>query len=79
MITIYLLIALISLWGEGTLHISTNEATHLQRVLDYTMCLVSVIRLACMRTMTTSCAKAYCQYMAAWVSNLTMLNPNVTA
>jgi hypothetical protein len=79
-ITIYLLVALISLWGERTLHISTDKkATHLWCVLNHTMCLVSAVQLACIRTMTTSCAKPYHQYMAAWVSELTTLHPHVTA
>ena len=80
MITIYLPIALISLWGEGTSHVSIDEATHLQCVLDHTMCLVSAVWLTCMlRTMTTFRAKAYREYMAAWVSDLTTLHPHVTA
>ena len=78
MITIYLPIALISLWGEGTLHVSANEATHLWHVLDHTMCLISAIQLACMRTTTTSRVKAYHQYMAAWVLDLTTLHPHIT-
>jgi nitrate reductase gamma subunit len=79
MFTIYLPIALISLWGQGTLHSSVNEATHLQRILDHTMNLVCAVGLACRRTMTTSRAQAYRKYMAAWVSDLTTLHPHVTA
>jgi hypothetical protein len=79
MIMIYLHIALISSWGEGTSHISTDETTHLWHVLNHTMCLVSAVQLACMRTMTTSHTKAYHQYMVAWVSELTTLHPHATA
>jgi hypothetical protein len=76
MIIIYLPI---SLWGEGTSHASTDKATHLWHVLNHTMCLISAVWLACMRTMATSHAKAYHQYMAAWVSKLTTLHPHFTA
>jgi hypothetical protein len=59
MTTVYLPMALISLWGKGTSHASQLAAARLKGVLDHTMALVSAIILACMRTMTEDRMTAY--------------------
>jgi len=61
--TIYLPLALISMWGEDTLHPSSREADRFRQLLDHTMLLVSAISLACMRSMTKTRATAYLDYM----------------
>jgi len=59
MTTVYLPMALISLWGKGTSHASQSAAARLKGVLDHTIGLVSAITLACMRIMTETRMTAY--------------------
>ena len=47
--TIYLPVALISLWGTGSAQVSQSTAAQLKQILDHTMDLVSAVSLACMR------------------------------
>jgi hypothetical protein len=74
MYTIYLPIALVSLWGEGTPHASSVEATRLRRILDHTMTLVSAVTLACKHTMTQSRAAAYRSCVATWIVDLKIIH-----
>ena len=68
--TIYLPLALVSLWGEGSTHQSPEVKLHLRDVLDNTMALVSAIRITCSRTMTHSHIIAYCSCILTWLSML---------
>ena len=77
MYTVYLPIALVSLWGEGTLHASPNIAAKLRVALDHTMSLVSAINIACLRTMTLDRANAYRGYIASWLHDLRILYPHI--
>lgn len=77
MFTVYIPIALVSLWGEGTTHPSPNVARKLRDALDHTMALVSAITIACMRTMTRARATSYRSYIARWVQDLKKLYPDV--
>ena len=52
MTTIYFPLALISMWGEGSIHQTTLDAIKLCEILNHTMLLVSAISLVCMHTMT---------------------------
>ena len=61
--TVYLPLALVSLWGDGMSHESLDDASRLCLVLDHTMALVLAITLACKWTMTQACALAYCNYI----------------
>ena len=67
--TIYLPLALVSLWGEGSTYRS-HELNHLWNILDNTMALVSVIRIACSHTMTQSRIIAYHTCIVTWLSTL---------
>jgi hypothetical protein len=49
LITVYIPIALVSLWGAGTSHTSDEVGTHLKAVLKHTMELVWAVYLACTR------------------------------
>ena len=71
MFTIYLPLALVSLWGDGMSHEFPDDASRHHLVLDHTMALVSAITLACKQTMTQVRASAYRDYMATWLGNLT--------
>ncbi len=75
MATVYLPVALVSLWGEGTTHPTDNIASTACGVLDHTMALVCAISLACMRTMTKSRMDAYRKYILAWMTDLTIIHP----
>ncbi|KDR78692.1 hypothetical protein GALMADRAFT_64597 [Galerina marginata CBS 339.88] len=76
MATVYLPVALVSLWGEGTTHASPRIASSARRALDHTMALVSAISLACMRTMTESRRKSYRRYILSWMEDLTVVHPD---
>ena len=67
--TIYLPLALVSLWGEGSTYRS-HELVHLWNILDNTMALVSAIRIACSCTMTQSRIIAYRTCITTWLSTL---------
>src|ERR1700692_1572565 len=75
LITIYLPIALVSLWGAGTSHSSDEHAVHLRIILDHTMELVCAVYLACARTMTTRRAEAYRSHIATYVGKLQKIHP----
>lgn len=78
MSTIHLPLALVSLWGEGTAHPSTDIATKLRHILDHTMAVVSAITLACLRTTTEARAIAYRTYVAIYIRDLQNLHPTAT-
>ena len=74
MISIYLPIALISLWGSE----SYDQPTHpprLRRILDHTMLLVSAVLIVSFRTTTTSRARAYEDYMVRYIRDMKELFP----
>jgi hypothetical protein len=75
--TIFLPLALISMWGDGTSHASPEEAAQLRQVLDHTMLLVSAIWLACMHTMTQARSAAYLRCMTEYIKQLTILHPHI--
>ncbi|KIK16135.1 hypothetical protein PISMIDRAFT_113896, partial [Pisolithus microcarpus 441] len=68
--TVYLPIALISLWGQD------DCASELRAVLDHTMHLVSAVYLACTRTTTTTHASAYRAHIVSYVGKLSAVYPN---
>ena len=74
--TIYLPLALVSVWGEGSAHQSHEVKVRLRAVLDNTMALVSAIRIACSRTMTHSRIRAYCSCILTWLSTLPVALPD---
>jgi hypothetical protein len=67
--TVYLPIALVTLWGEvdGSPPTSTNY--HL-RVLDHTMALFQAVNLVCRSTMNKERASKYLSFMKLWVGGL---------
>ena len=75
--TIVLPIALVSLWGEGTVHPTEAIARHRREVLDHTMALVSAVLVAGMHYSTQYRAKAYLEYIREYVVKLHELFPHV--
>ena len=79
MTTIYFPLALISMWGKGSIHQTALDAIKLHEILEHTMLLVSAILLVCMHTMTETQSKAYLDCMIQYISTLPKLaniNPN---
>ncbi|KAI9462589.1 hypothetical protein HD554DRAFT_2041166 [Boletus coccyginus] len=75
-ITVYLPLALVSLWGDGTTHKSRAIALQLREALDHTMALVAAVYIACARSMTREHAIAYRTYMGTWLSRLKTIHPS---
>ena len=76
MATIFLPLALISIWGEGSIHQRALDSRKLCEILDHTMLLVSAISLVCMCTMMEVRSKSYLDYMTQYISTLPNLHPN---
>jgi hypothetical protein len=70
MATVYLPIALISLWGESSQNCPKELAAQYLGILDHTMALVSAIRIACLRTMSEERITAYRTYITRWLSSM---------
>jgi hypothetical protein len=73
--TIYLPLALISYWGEGTSQSTTYQTAALRRHLDHTMHLVSAVLLACHRDMTKARIDRYTKYMTTYLAELNNHHP----
>ena len=78
MASIYLPLALVSLWGEGSHQCSKTVATKLRNVLDHTMMLFSAVYLACLRTITEARLTAYHHYMKTYVEDLHKHHPHIS-
>jgi hypothetical protein len=76
--TVYLPIALVSVWGEGSSHPSPEIGRKLREILDHTMSLTSAITISCMRTMTRARATTYRLHVATWLRDLKGLHPHTT-
>ena len=73
--TVYLPIALISIWGQGTSHALPAIAESLWKALDQTMALVSAVSLVCLHTMTPDRMTAYRENILTWIANLQVIHP----
>lgn len=76
--TIYLPIALVTAWGEGSHHESPELAAKFGAVLDHTMELVSAVCLVCRRSINPSRATAYLNCITKYVKDIHTFFPNVT-
>ena len=70
--TIYLPMALISLWGEGTPHLSDYEASWMLEVLEHIMSLVSTVIMLSKH----SVSKSHADQMTHYLSDLQIVHPN---
>lgn len=83
MCTIYIPLALISLWGENTPRPSNEPqlptaVDKLKRLLHLSMLLVSAIRIACMYTMSLARATAYRACLGEFLTLLPDILPNAS-
>ncbi|KAI0338939.1 hypothetical protein BDW22DRAFT_1458214 [Trametopsis cervina] len=76
--TVYLPIALISLWGAGSVHKSSRVSSQLRDTLDHTMALVSAILIASSRHTSASRAARYREHMRTYVAKLHELYPHLS-
>jgi hypothetical protein len=82
LVTIFLPIALISFWGEGTLHNTPQTAEGLRKILDHTMLLVSVVKVLCYNNTSPSRARRFRDYLIQYIEGIkqihghTYLRPN---
>ena len=75
--TIFLPIALISLWGEGTSHPLPTITVRVHHILDHTMLLVSAVSLTCMHTMIPGHSAAYLKYMTQYIHNFLHIHVDI--
>lgn len=75
LITVYLPITLVNLWGASTSHSSPELIARLRTVLDHTMELVSAVYIACAQMMTARRAQAYRSYIVSYVGKLKEIYP----
>lgn len=73
--TVYLPLALVPLWGEGSSHPSAAKAQAARAILDHTMILFSAVRIVCLRTMTQARMDTYRDYMLQYIDQLRVLHP----
>jgi hypothetical protein len=75
--TLYLPVALISLWGEGSIHTTPEAARSAREVLDHTMLLVSAVILICYRSSTLARAQTMLEYLLAYTQDLRQLHKGI--
>jgi hypothetical protein len=74
--TIYLPVALTTIWGEGSEHKTTHVASALRARLDHTMHLTSAITLACYRHITEKQIESYKEHMVTYLETLQDFYPH---
>lgn len=72
--TIYIPIALISLWVQGMPN-AANNAAEMERVFENAMALVSLVTLACKHTTSEDRAKEYREYVRIYIEGLKAMFP----
>jgi hypothetical protein len=73
---VYLPIALVSIWGEGSSHESEVVGQRLNRILDHAMLLLSAVHLACLQTTTKASREAYLNCIKQYVKDLPDIHPH---
>jgi hypothetical protein len=73
--TLYLPLALVSIWGDGTSHSSQEVAQTLRKLLDHTMILCIATQLTCSRTMTPNHNQLIRRCLSTYVEQLKTLYP----
>jgi hypothetical protein len=76
--TVYLPIALVLLWGEGSRPARSSQATLLRTALDHSMHLSQAVLLACTRTTSRAAAHAYRDHLAIYIKDLKTVHPDAT-
>jgi hypothetical protein len=74
--TIYLPIALILLWGDGSTHFDAEVQRQFTTLLDNTMSLVQAITLACYRVTSDYCIEAISKHLKEYLTTIRVLFPS---
>jgi hypothetical protein len=74
--TVFLPIALVSLWGEGMIHKTPEDASAFRGILDHTMALFSAVTLICYRSTTRRRANEFLRYLTRYIRDLTIIHPH---
>ena len=74
--TIYIPIAIISLWGESYVNGSAQTQARSQQMLDHTMQLVSAVWLVCKRSATYARSIRYRNYLVNYIRDLQVIHPH---
>ena len=75
--TVFLPIALISMWGAGTPHFTERQSRYLRQVLDHTMLVVAAVSIAMMHTMTPTRSANFLKAMTTYLNELVDIHPHV--
>jgi hypothetical protein len=75
--TVYIPVALVLLWGEGSIHETPYIADVARRVLDHTMALVSAVVIICYRSMSAARSEAFLDYLLRYNRDLTTVHVGV--
>jgi hypothetical protein len=73
--TVYLPIALVTLWGLNNGSPPT-EGSHFLNILDHTMALFQAVTIICRYTMNSEHAAEFREFMKTWVDGLYALHPH---
>lgn len=73
--TIYIPLALVVLWGEGSKHSDEAYEKRCRSVLDHTMKLVCAVNIACKRSSSDDLAQIYRSHMVDYVRDLRSIHP----
>jgi hypothetical protein len=73
--TVYLPIALVTLWGEEN-GSPPQDGSHFLNLLDHTMALFQAALIVCRGTMTIDRATAYRYFIKQWIDGLYMYHPH---
>ena len=76
--TVYLPLALVSKWGEGSLHSDVDQAVCCKQLLDHTMELVSAVWISLRRATSEEEIEKYERYIKNYIAGLRNIHPNVT-
>jgi hypothetical protein len=77
--SLYLPVALVCAWGEGSKHTTSAEAERRREVLDNTIDLVQAVILICRRSITLDTIDEYQKLMARYLRNLFEIHPDTKA
>jgi hypothetical protein len=74
--TVFVPIALISLWGDGFVDGTPHTQAVFREILDHTMHLISAVLLVCKRTATRTRASSYRNHLVSYMQDLLRIHPH---
>jgi len=74
--TVYIPIAVVVLWGEGSTHPSPEIAKEFRTILDHSMALISAVCLICYLSLSDIRTVAYDDYLSTYIRDLKQIHPS---